>query len=143
MNYMITLRPFYEEDLLEAEMYLAMQEYWDDLGSYWSNSSVEKKIIMMGRFLIHGGKLEDVIERYKDGISEDRITRVRPCIFRYLGVLMANGHINRHSPLYAELDSLSDNELISKFSEKIIQSVKETEGRDANGKLCYKYEIVV
>ena len=48
---MITLRPFYEEDLLEAEMYLAMQEYWDDLGSYWSNSSVEKKIIMMGRYL--------------------------------------------------------------------------------------------
>ena len=67
---MITLRPFYEEDLLEAEMYLAMQEYWDDLGSYWSNSSVEKKIIMMGRFLIHGGKLEDVIDRYKDGISD-------------------------------------------------------------------------
>ena len=44
---MITLRPFYEDDLLEAEMYLAMQEYWDDLGSYWSGSSVGKKIIMM------------------------------------------------------------------------------------------------
>ena len=140
---MITLKPIYEDDLLEAEMYLAMEEYWDDLGSSWSESSVEKKIIMMGRFLIHGGKLEDVIDRYKDGISEDRLRRIRPCIFRYLGVLMANGHINRHSPLYAELDSLSDNELIAKLSEKIIQSIKETEGRDANGKLCYNYEIVV
>ena len=59
---MITLRPFYEDDLLEDEMYLAMQEYWDDLGSYWSDCSVEKKIIMMGRVLIHGGKLEDVID---------------------------------------------------------------------------------
>ena len=115
---MITLRPFYEEDLLEAEMYLAMQEYWDDLGSYWSNSSVEKKIIMMGRFLI-------------------------PCIFRYLGVLMANGHINRHSPLYAELDSLSDNELIAKLSKLLKEIVKETEDRDVQGKLCYNYEIVV
>ena len=143
MNYMITLRPFYEEDLLEAEMYLAMQEYWDDLGSYWSDSSVEKKIIMMGRFLIHGGKLEDVIERYKDGISEDRITRVKSCIFRYLGVLMANGHINRHSPLYAELDSLSDNELIAKLSKLLKEIVKETEDRDVQGKLCYNYEIVV
>ena len=140
---MITLRPLYEDDLLEAEMYLAMQEYWDDLGSYWFESSVEKKIIMMGRFLIHGGKLEDVIDRYKDGISEERLERVRPCIFRYLGVLMANGHINRHSPLYAELDSLSDEALIAKLSDKIKQSVKETEGRDAKGKLCYNYEILI
>ena len=140
---MITLRPFYEDDLLEAEMYLAMQEYWDDLGSEWSNSNVEKKIIMIGRFLIHGGKLEDVIDRYKDGISEERLERVRSCIFRYLGVLMANGRINRHSPLYAELDSLSDEALIAKLSDKIKQSVKETEGRDANGMLCYNYEILI
>ena len=139
---MITLRPFYEEDLLEAEMYLAMQEYWDDLGSYWSGSSVEKKIIMMGRFLVHGGKLEDVIDRYKDGISEDRFTRVRSCIFKYLGVLMSNGHINRHSPLYAELDGLSDEELIAKLSKLLKEKVKETEDRDDQGKLCYNYEIV-
>ena len=37
---MITLRPFYEDDLLEAEMYLAMQKYWDDQGSYWSDRIV-------------------------------------------------------------------------------------------------------
>ena len=139
---MITLRPFYEEDLLEAEMYLAMQEYWDDLGSYWSDSSVEKKIIMMGRFLLHGGKLEDVIDRYKYGISEDRFRRVRPCIFRYLGELISDGHINRHSPLYAELDSLSDEELIAKLSKLLKEKVKETEDRNAQGKLCYNYEIV-
>ena len=139
---MITLRPFYEDDLLEAEMYLAMQEYWDDLGSYWSGSSVEKKIIMMGRFLLHGGKLEDVIDRYKDGISEERFRRVRTCIFRYLGELIADGHINRHSPLYAELDSLSDEELIAKLSKLLKEKVKETEDRDAQGKLCYNYEIV-
>ena len=123
-------------------MYLAMQEYWDDLGSEWSESSVEEKLIMMGRFLLHGGKLEDVIERYKDGISEDRLRRIRPCIFRYLGELMADGHINRHSPLYAELDSLSDEELIAKLSTKILDSVKESEGRDKDGKLIYNYEIV-
>lgn len=139
---MITLRPFYEEDLPEAEMYLAMQEYWDDLGSYWSSSSVETKLLMMGRFLIHGGKLEDVINRYKDGISDERNRRIRPCIFIYFGKLMADGHINRHSSLYAELDSLSDEKLIEKLSEKIIQSIRKTEGRDANGKLCYNYEIV-
>lgn len=139
---MITLRPFYEEDLIEAEMYLAMQKYWDDLGSEWSDSSLEEKIIMMGRFLIHGGKLEDFIDRYKDGISEERIRRVRPCIFEYLGKLMADGHINRHSPLYAELDSLSDEELIAKLSAKILESVMETEGRDKDGKLIYNYEIV-
>ena len=139
---MITLKPFFEYDLLEGEMYLAVQKYWDDLGSEWSESSVEEKIIMMGRFLIHSGKLEDVIERYKDGISEDRLRRIRPCIFRYLGELMADGHINRHSPLYAELDSLSDEELIAKLSTKILESVKESEGRDKNGKLCYNYEIV-
>lgn len=139
---MITLRPFFEDALLEGEMYLAVQKYWDDLGSEWSDSSVEEKIIMMGRFLIHGGKLEDVIERYKDGISENRLRRIRPCIFRYLGELMADGHINRHSPLYAELDGLSDEELIAKLSTKIIESVKESEGRDKNGKLCYNYEIV-
>ena len=139
---MITLKPLYEEDLLEAEMYLAMQKYWDDLGSEWSESCAEEKIIMMGRFLIHGGKLEDVIDRYKDGISEDRLRRVRPCIFIYLGELMADGHINRRSSLYAELDSLSDEELIPKLSEKIIPSVKETEGWDKSGKLCFNYEIV-
>lgn len=139
---MITLKPFYEEDLLEAEMYLAMQKYWDDLGSWWADSSVEEKIIMIGRFLIHGGKLEDVIERYKDGESEERLRRIRSCIFRYLGELMADGHINRHSPLYAELDSLSDEELIAKLSAKIQESVKEIESRDGNGKLCYNYEIV-
>ena len=139
---MITLRPLYEDDLLEAEMYLAMQEYWDDLGSYWSDSSVEKKIIMMGRFLLHGGKLEDVIDRYKDGISEERFRRVRPCIFTYLGDLIAGGHINRHSPLYAELDSLSEEELIAKLSKLLKEKVTETEDRDAQGKLCYNYEIV-
>lgn len=139
---MITLRPFYEDDLLEAEMYLAMQEYWDDLGSYWSGSSVEKKIIMMGRFLLHGGKLEDVIDRYKDGISEERFRRVRTCIFRYFGELIADGPINRHSPLYVELDSLSDEELIAKLSKLLKEKVKETEDRDAQGKLCYNYEIV-
>lgn len=139
---MITLRPFFEDDLLEAEMYLAMQEYWDDLGSYWSDSSVEEKMIMMGRFLLHGGKLEDVIDRYKDGISEERFRRVRPCIFTYLGELIADGHINRHSPLYAELDSLSDEELIAKLSKLLTEKVKETEARDAQGKLCYNYEIV-
>ena len=139
---MIKLRPFYEDDLLEAEMYLAMQEYWDDLGSYWSDSSVEEKMIMIGRFLLHGGKLEDVIDRYKDGISEERFRRVRPCIFRYLGELIADGHINRHSPLYAELDSLSDEELIAKLSNLLIEKVKETEDRNAQGKLCYNYEIV-
>ena len=139
---MITLRPFYEDDLLEDEMYLAMQEYWDDLGSYWSDSSVEKKIIMMGRFLLHGGKLEDVIDRYKDGISEERFRRVRPCLFRYLGELIADGHINRHSPLYTELDSLSDEELIAKLSNLLKEKVKETEDRNAQGKLCYNYEIV-
>lgn len=139
---MITLRPFYEEDLLETEMYLAMQKYWDDLGSEWSESSVEEKIIMMGRFLIHGGKLEDVIDRYKDGISEERIRRVRPCIFEYLGKLMADGQINRHSPLYVEFDSLSDEELIAKLSAKILESVMETEVRDKDGKLCYNYEIL-
>lgn len=139
---MITLRPFYEDDLLEAEMYLAMQEYWDDLGSYWSGSSVEEKMIMMGRFLLHGGKLEDVIDRYKDGISEERFRRVRPCLFRYLGELIADGHINRHSPLYAELDSLSDEELIAKLSKLLKEKVKETEDRNAQGKLCYNYEIV-
>lgn len=139
---MITLKPFYEEDLLEAEMYLAMQRYWDDLGSCWADCSVEEKIIMIGRFLIHGGKLEDVIERYKDGESEERLRRIRPCVFRYLGELMADGHINRHSPLYAELDSLSDEELIAKLSAKIQESVKEIESRDGNGKLCYNYEIV-
>ena len=139
---MIKLRPFYEDDLLEAEMYLAMQEYWDDLGSYWSDSSVEEKMIMIGRFLLHGGKLEDVIDRYKDGISEERFRRVRPCIFRYLGELIADGHINRHSPLYAELDSLSDEELIAKLSNLLKEKVKETEDRNAQGKLCYNYEIV-
>ena len=139
---MITLRPFFEDDLLEAEMYLAMQEYWDDLGSYWSDSSVEEKMIMIGRFLLHGGKLEDVIDRYKDGISEERFRRVRPCIFTYLGELIADGHINRHSPLYAELDSLSDEELIAKLSKLLTEKVKETEARDAQGKLCYNYEIV-
>ena len=50
---MISLRPFYSEDLLEAEQDLAMQEYWDDLGSWWANSKVEKKIIMLGRFTMH------------------------------------------------------------------------------------------
>ncbi len=139
---MITLRPLYEEDLLETEMYLAMQKYWDDQGSYWSDSSVEEKIIMMARFLLHGGKLEDVIDRYKDGISEERLRRVRPCIFRYLGELMADGHINRHSPLYTELDSLSDEELIAKLSKLLSEKVKETEDRDTQGKLCYNYEIV-
>ena len=139
---MITLRPLYEEDLLEAEMYLAMEEYWNDLGSYWSDSSVEKKIIMMGRFLLHGGKLEDVIDRYKDGISEERFRRVRPCIFTYLGDLIAGGHINRHSPLYAELDSLSEEELIAKLSKLLKEKVTETEDRAAQGKLCYNYEIV-
>ena len=56
---------------------------------------------------------------------------------------MANGHINRHSPLYAELDSLSDNELIAKLSKLLKEIVKETEDRDVQGKLCYNYEIVV
>ena len=139
---MITLRLFYEEDLLEAEMYLAMQEYWDDLGSYWSDNSVEEKMIMMGRFLLHGGKLEDVIDRYKYGISEERFRRVRPCIFRYLGELVADGHIYRRSPLYAELDSLSDEELLAKLTKLLKEKVKETEDRDVQGKLCYNYEIV-
>jgi hypothetical protein len=97
---------------------------------------------MMGRFLLHGGKLEDVIDRYKYGISEDRFRRVRPCIFRYLGELISDGHINRHSPLYAELDSLSDEELIAKLSKLLKEKVKETEDRNAQGKLCYNYEIV-
>ena len=35
-----------------------MEEYWDDLGSWWSNSKVEEKIIMLGRFVKHGGKCQ-------------------------------------------------------------------------------------
>jgi hypothetical protein len=139
---MISLRPFYSEDLLEAEQALAMQEYWDDLGSWWANSKVEKKIIMLGRFVMHGGKIDDVLERYRDGVSEDRASRIKPCIFIYLGILMADGHINRHSPLYAELVSLSEKELLLKLTEQLMKCVKETEGTDAAGKRCYNYEIV-
>ena len=139
---MKTMRPFYEEDLLEYEQMLGSQEYWDDLGSWWSSSILEDKIINMGRFLIHGGKLEDAIERYKDGISEERLRRIRPCIFIFLGKLMIDGHIFKRTPLYDELDALSDTELIAKLSKELIERVKETEGRDANGKRCYNYEIV-
>ena len=35
-----------------------------------------------------------------------------------------------------------DADLIAKLSKKLIECVKETEGRDANGKRCYNYEIV-
>ena len=132
---MKTMRPFYEEDLLEYEQMLGSQEYWDDLGSWWSSSILEDKIINMGRFLIHGGKLEDAI-------SEERLRRIRPCIFIFLGKLMIDGHIFKRTPLYNELDALSDADLIAKLSKKLIECVKETEGRDANGKRCYNYEIV-
>lgn len=140
---MITLRPFYTEDLLETEKMLAMEEYWDDLGSWWSNSRVEEKIIMLGRFVKHGGKIEDVLDRYRDGISENRASRIKPCIFRYLGILMAVGHINRHSPLYQELDSIPESDLIGKLSELLICYVKEVEARDSKGKICMNYEIVI
>lgn len=139
---MIQLRPFYEEDLLESEQYLAMREYWDDIGDEWRNMSIEKKIIMMGRFLLHGGKLEDVLERYKDGRDEMYIRRIRSSIYRYLGILLINGIIDTHSPLHDELESLSDEELIGKFSKLLLEKVKETEDRDASGRLICNYEIV-
>ena len=43
---MITLKPI-RDDLVEYEQTLGMQEYWDDLGSYWSDSKLEKKIAML------------------------------------------------------------------------------------------------
>ena len=139
---MIQLRPFYEEDLLESEQYLAMREYWDDTGDEWRNKSLEEKIIMMGRFLLHGGKLEDVLERYKDGRDEMYIRRIRSSIYRYLGRLLINGIIDTHSHLHDKLESLSDEELIAKLSKLLLEKVKETEDRDAKGKLICNYEIV-
>jgi len=139
---MKTFKPLYEEDLLEYEQMLASQEYWDDLGAWWSSSSVEDKIIRMARFVIHNGKLKDVLERYKDGVDDIHSGRIRPCLFIYLGIMMVDGHINRRSPLYAELDRLSDEELTAMLSQKLKERVKETEARDKDGKLCYNYEIV-
>lgn len=138
---MITLKPI-RDDLVEYEQTLGMQEYWDDLGSYWSDSKLEKKIAMLARFVFAGGKIEDVLERYRDGISEERASRVKPCIFRYLGALMADGNFDKHSSLYQELNSLPESDLVSRFTELLKECVKESEGRDSDDKICMNYEIV-
>ena len=90
---MFTFSPFNFE-VEEYSDYIARREYWDSFAREWRNSPMEAKLIRLGGFVLKGGNLNDVLERYAEGRDFTYRYQVQSCVLTYIINLMSGETLN-------------------------------------------------
>ena len=83
----------------DYEDMLCRKEYWDDLCSEWSWSSIDQKLIRIGGFVLAGGSLLRLLNRYAKAHDEMYRQRIQHCILFYLGILITDKPLDNRTPL--------------------------------------------
>ena len=124
---MFTFSPFNFE-VEEYSDYIARREYWDSFAREWRNSPMEAKLIRLGGFVLKGGNLNDVLERYAEGRDFTYRHQVQSCVLTYIINLMSGETLDIYtkSPTLDRLKRLDKEELVLLLTRELKRRVRQT-----------------
>lgn len=128
-------------DIDEYADRICRKEYWDDFSSEWSWSSIDEKLIRLGGFVLAGGSLLRLLNRYAKAHDEMYRQRIQHCILFYVGILITDKPLDNRTPLCQRIKCLDKKELVQLLKEELKKDVRERLEMDSQGYITKYWEV--
>lgn len=124
---MKTYSPF-ECDLKEYIGYIARREYWDGFAHEWTYSPMEAKLIRLGGFVLKGGDLNEVLDRYAEDRAFTYRYEIQFRVISYIINLMSGGTLDIYtdSVTLDRIKRLDKEELVQLLTEELKRRIRQT-----------------
>ena len=117
------------------------KEYWDEYSEEWNRSNHIQKLLVLGDFILKGGNLLTVLDKYAERHEEMYRRNIQNSILLYIGVLMTGEELDENTPLCHRIKRLDKEELVQLLTEELHRNVFERKVIDRKGNITSYWTI--
>jgi len=133
--------PFEFMSLKDCESRIDSKEYWDAYSDEWNRSDHTQKILVLGDFVLKGGDLASVLDKYAERHDEIYRREIQNAVILYIGILMTGDALDERTPLCHRIKRLGKEELIQLLTEELRRNIFERGDIDRNGNITSYWTI--